>query len=157
MPNQLSKTLSPLSRLPSTASLMKERRLSGYCILVVDDDAPSLRLLAIFLGQLGATVIDASSATEATSLMVQHSPHLIVSDMRLPGMSGQDLMRWVRSRLDIQGRQIPAIALSADALSRTRQEALDAGFQCFLSKPFLLPDLILEIYQLLRIVCVVES
>ncbi|MBC7969586.1 MAG: PAS domain S-box protein, partial [Verrucomicrobia bacterium] len=107
--------------------------LAGLCILVVDDEADSLALVRFMLEHAGALVISASSGAEALQTIEQTLPDLIVSDIGMPEMDGYMLLRQIRT-LE-QGRQIPAIALTAYAGEFDRQQAIEAGFQQHIPKP----------------------
>ncbi|MBD2082889.1 PAS domain S-box protein [Leptolyngbya sp. FACHB-17] len=107
--------------------------LSGICILVVDDEADSREFVAFVLEQAGAIVTTVSSGIEALQALPKVSPDLIVSDIGMPEMDGYMLMRQIHARLE--GKQIPAIALTAYAGEVDKQQAIAAGFQRHFSKP----------------------
>lgn len=106
--------------------------LANLQILAVDDDADSLKLVALVLEQAGATVAMATSASEALHLFSRLPIDVLVSDIGLPQMDGYALMRQIRS----QPRQLQAaIALTAYATEPDQQQALAAGFHHHLAKP----------------------
>lgn len=109
--------------------------LNGLQILVVDDHADTLELLVIALTEYGADVKAASSAREALEAFEQFKPDVLVSDIGMPGEDGYALIRQVRILEPEQGRNIPAVALTAYASESDRALALDAGFQTHLPKP----------------------
>ncbi|MGB3492630.1 MAG: response regulator, partial [Elainellaceae cyanobacterium] len=124
--------------------------LQGKQVLVVDNDLTTLRLLMLVLSPMGITVIPAQSVSEAMSIIANHPPDLLISDIRMPIQSGHELMKWVRSRPAYQGGNIPAIALSADVTLENIQQSIDVGFQQFLCKPFQFQYLIREVNRLLE-------
>jgi CheY-like chemotaxis protein len=65
----------------------------------------------------------------------QRRPHVLVSDIGMPGMDGYELLRRVRALGEARGGRLPAIALTAFARSEDRTRALRAGFQVHVSKP----------------------
>lgn len=104
--------------------------LSGSDVLVVDDDRDTREMLRSVLEKSGAAVRTASSAEEAINAFDQRSPHVLVSDIGMPGEDGYSLIRKIRERSDV-----PAIALTAFARSEDRRRAIGAGFQMHLAKP----------------------
>ncbi|MGD1918882.1 MAG: response regulator, partial [Pleurocapsa sp.] len=87
-----------------------------------------------------------SSAHEALLTLNKLSPDLIISDIGMPVVNGYTLMAHIRKLP--QGRNIPAIALTAYAGEDNRQRSLDTGFQHHLSKPINIPQLLETIAQL---------
>ena len=114
-------------------SVLGNPQLAGVRVLVVDDDRDTRDLLARSLGELGATVVSASSAAEARREIGKQRPDAIVSDI---GMPDEDGLAFVRSLKKDEGHaRIPAIALTAYASSRDREEVLAAGYCEHVSKP----------------------
>jgi PAS domain S-box-containing protein len=111
-----------------------EVRLDGVRIIVVDDDADSLAVMEVALGERGAEVLTAASAAEAFTLITGSPPDLVISDLDMPVEDGFDLIRRVR-RAGHSGRQLPAVALTAMARSEDRRRALLAGYQVHVAKP----------------------
>ncbi|WP_445300559.1 PAS domain-containing protein [Microcoleus sp. BROC3] len=109
--------------------------LSGIHVLVVDDEADSREFVAFVLEQAGAIVTTVACGTEALQAFSQAIPDIIVSDIGMAEMDGYMLLRHIRSLRLEQGRQIPAIALTAYAGEIDRQQAIAAGFQRHLAKP----------------------
>jgi putative two-component system response regulator len=106
-------------------------------ILVVDDEANICRLLQRFLGRLGHDVATAGSVPEAVELLVQRQFDLVVTDLRLPGPSGIDLLDEVRARAP--GTRM--ILMSAHADVEVAANAIDRGIDQLIVKPFELEDL----------------
>jgi two-component system CheB/CheR fusion protein len=109
--------------------------LQGLRLLVVEDEESSREMLAELLAQLGADVIAASSAAEAFAALEQNVPDVLISDIGMPGESGYDLLRKVRSLPPDRGGLVPAIAFTAYTAEQDRLEALAAGFQMHHTKP----------------------
>ena len=122
---------------PTSSSIMKESmtpdRLAGIQILAIDDEIDSLELLNLVFQQEGANVTAVSSAKEALEAIERVTPDLIISDIGMPKIDGYTLMNQIRSLP--QGKQIPAIALTAYAGDVDRQHSLNAGFQHHIAKP----------------------
>ncbi len=125
--------------------------LATMQILVVDDDADSRDFIVFVLQQDGAEVIATSSALEALQTLKQTKPDVLISDISMPGMDGYMLIREVRTWTAEQGGKIPAIALTAFARNYDQQQALQAGFQIHLPKPFDAEELVAAILRLMAI------
>ncbi|HEV2612614.1 MAG TPA: MHYT domain-containing protein [Noviherbaspirillum sp.] len=110
--------------------------LSGITALVVDDDLDALGLVDSLLSECGAEVIRAASAEEALRHLGRHRPDVIISDIGMPGEDGFGFMRKVRAFERGTGNRVPAIALSAFTRLADREQALAAGFDLYISKPF---------------------
>jgi signal transduction histidine kinase len=109
--------------------------LAGIRVLVVDDDADARELVTAVLGQSGAQVVTASSTVEALDALARDRPHVLVSDLSMPGDDGYALLQRVRALgLDRDGR-LPAVALTAFARAEDRARALAVGYAVHVSKP----------------------
>jgi signal transduction histidine kinase len=106
--------------------------LHGTRILLVEDDSETLRVFQTALEGAGAEVLTAPSAGEALRLLENGAPHIIVSDIALPGTDGYGFMLQVRNS---DSRALPAIAVTGYGGDDARQRALDAGFNEHLEKP----------------------
>jgi CheY-like chemotaxis protein len=124
--------------------------LGGRRVLVVDDVAQMRGFLVQLLTNSGAEVRAASTAAAAIRAIDEWRPDLVVSDLSLPGMSGLDLMREIRRRPNAEGGAICALGVSGYEGTGTREEALAAGFDEFLRKPFEPDDLIETVAGILR-------
>ncbi|HYO13988.1 MAG TPA: PAS domain-containing protein [Thermoanaerobaculia bacterium] len=105
--------------------------LEGVRVLVVDDEADARDLLGQILSRSNAEVAVAASAAEGLEVLERFQPHVIVSDISMPGQDGYDFIRTLRKR----GHHLPAAALTAFARAEDRRRALLAGFQIHLAKP----------------------
>ena len=117
--------------------------------MVVDDDADSLDILTLVLEQEGAEVRSASSAESTLEAFSESTPDLIISDIGMPTTDGYTLITQLRALP--QGKNLPAIALTAYAGDGDRQRSMDAGFQKHLSKPINIPELITTIILLMQL------
>jgi len=121
---------------PTPTQLRLAFSLHGVRVLLVEDESDCREVLAAGLQQYGATVRAVGSAREAlVALKDPHVPHVLVSDIALPGEDGYALIRQVRGLAADQGGDIPAIALTAYARDADEAAARGAGFQFHLSKP----------------------
>jgi len=113
--------------------------MAGQSILLVDDTVISLKLTSILLANLGYRVLTAGSAEEAWDILRANHPRLVLTDIELPGMSGLQLARRIKTSAETRG--IPVIALSAFADSEEEAEALRAGCDGCMRKPVDAPAL----------------
>ena len=96
-------------------------------VLLVDDHQDTLELLTELLREVGAEVRAAASAADALAALDGFSPHILVTDIRLPDGDGGELVRLVRSRHGLAS--LPAVALTGDS------RAADDCFHRRLMKP----------------------
>jgi len=104
-------------------------------VLVVDDDADTLRAVKQLLEQAGAEVTAAASASEALAALERSLPDVLLSDIGMPGEDGFSLIKKVRGLDPARGGRVPAAALTAYTRSEDRRQALLAGYQMCLAKP----------------------
>lgn len=102
-------------------------------VLLVDDEEPVLRALRRCLREESCEVHSASSGADALALLEEHEFALVVSDLKMPGMNGMDLMRLVQERAPATVK----IILTAHGDVSTALEALEEGaVYRFLAKPW---------------------
>jgi signal transduction histidine kinase len=116
--------------------------LAGLAVLVVDDEADTLELIKVLLGQCGAKVTTASSAAEALNLLERVKPDVIISDIGMPSQDGFEFIRKVRQLPPEKGGKTPAVALTAYARAEDRLRVLRSGYQMHISKPVELAELV---------------
>lgn len=109
--------------------------LKDLKILFVEDSVETREAISHLLRSYGAEVVEAPSASAALHELERFAPDAIVSDIAMPQESGHSLMRKIRARGDTRGGATPAIALTAYAEARDRDEAFQSGFQEYLTKP----------------------
>jgi signal transduction histidine kinase/ActR/RegA family two-component response regulator len=122
-------------------SVTKPETLSGLRILVVDDDADTLRMMTTALTKRHATVTAVSSAREALKAVKKNRPDVLVSDIAMPDEDGYGLIRKIRA-LDKESQPIPAVAITAYAKEEDRNRALSSGFQVYIAKPVEVSELV---------------
>lgn len=115
--------------------------LRGLRVLVVEDERGVRLLLARILADAGAAVTAAGSEREGLEAFLREPPDVLLSDIRMPGGSGYDLIRAVRALPVERGGQCPAIAVSASVDEDEVAAILAAGYQRFVRKPFKPADL----------------
>jgi CheY-like chemotaxis protein len=122
---------------------MSPKRLNNLAVVVVEDHDDARRCLGMFLRHLGARVITARNGFEGLQAIKENHPDLVVSDIKMPGMDGFELLRQIRAFGPDGVGSVPMIAMTAFVSQVDRTRILDAGFQGCLPKPFT-PDKLLE-------------
>ena len=115
-------------------------------ILVVDDEPQITRVLKTTLASHGYSIRTARDGDEAVLLMKDWSPDLLITDLRMPNMDGLALCRQVRRNKSA----VPIIVLSVRGEERTKVEALDAGADDYVTKPFSVNELLARVRAALR-------
>jgi CheY-like chemotaxis protein len=105
-------------------------------VLVVDDVADTRRLMRRVLERDGLAVVEAGTGEAALETIERQRPALVVLDLRLPGMTGFDVARWVRAHANHEIARTTLLACSASVQPEVQREALDAGCDSFQGKPF---------------------
>jgi two-component system, OmpR family, KDP operon response regulator KdpE len=100
-------------------------------VLVIEDEAPIRCFLRAYLESQGFRLIESESGEEGLGLAASHQPSLILLDLGLPGMDGLDVIRRLR-----EWTATPIIVLSARGKEQDKIDALDAGADDYLIKPF---------------------
>ncbi len=114
-------------------------------ILVVDDEIEIRRFLRASLRMHGNTVFEASSGQEALRMALDHKPDLIILDLGLPDFDGVEVTRQIR-----EWSRMPIIILSVRNQEQIKIEALDAGADDYLTKPFGVGELLARIRVVMR-------
>ena len=112
---------------------------------MVDDEPQITRVLKTTLSSHGYGTRTAGDGEEALEVMQDWWPDLIITDLRMPNMDGLELCRRVREK-----SLIPIIVLSVKGEERTKVEALDAGADDYVTKPFNVNELLARVRAALR-------
>jgi len=122
---------------------MSPSRFSNITIVVVEDHDDARRYLGLFLDGMGANVVVARNGFEGLESIKNNHPNLVLSDIKMPGMDGFELLRKIRALGPDAGGSVPVIAMTAYGRHADRARILNAGFQGCLPKPFT-PDKLVE-------------
>jgi two-component system KDP operon response regulator KdpE len=114
-------------------------------ILVVDDEPQITRVLKTTLSSQGYGVRTASDGDEALQMLKEWTPDLVITDLRMPNLGGLELCRQIRAK-----SRIPIIVLSVKGEERIKVEALDAGADDYVTKPFGVHELLARVRATLR-------
>jgi two-component system sensor histidine kinase BarA len=108
---------------------------AGYRFLVADDNLINLKLIGSVLRESGAEVVEAYDGRQVLKLATDSSFDLILMDLHMPLMDGMEAASRIRAA-ESSSRHIPIVALTADLVPEHREQALDAGIDDYLTKPF---------------------
>jgi two-component system KDP operon response regulator KdpE len=114
-------------------------------VLVVDDEAQITRVLRTALSAQGYDVRAANEPEEALRIFEDWAPDLMVTDLMMPGMTGVELCRAIRKK-----SKMPILVLSVRDQERSKIEALDAGADDYVTKPFSVQELLARVRAHLR-------
>jgi CheY-like chemotaxis protein len=113
-------------------------------VLHVDDDPMNLKVVQEILSAFGHAAVSVTSGAEALARVAQETFDVLLLDIHMPEMTGIELLEKLRAS-DGPERHTPAIALTADIISRRPQEYVALGFADFVSKPILVSGLMASI------------
>jgi two-component system KDP operon response regulator KdpE len=119
--------------------------MSSPLILLIDDELPIRRFLRTSLGGEGYRLVEAETADQGLRLAAQQPPDLVILDLGLPDMDGQEVLRRLREWL-----RAPIIVLSVRDQEQEKVQALDNGADDYLTKPFSTGELLARIRVALR-------
>lgn len=119
--------------------------MSGATILVVDDEPQIRRVMRSTLSAHGYVITEAKTGEEALELLRKERPDLILMDVNMPGMGGIETCREVR-----RTSSAPIIMLTVRNAERDKVQALDAGADDYVVKPFGIEELLARIRAALR-------
>jgi DNA-binding response OmpR family regulator len=114
-------------------------------VLVVEDEPKLRELIRAYLERDGFAVLSTGSGAEAITLAARSDPDLIVLDLRLPDVPGEEVAREIR-----QSSDVPILMLTAKAAEEDRIAGLELGADDYLTKPFSPRELVLRAQAILR-------
>lgn len=114
-------------------------------ILIVDDEKSIRSFLRVSMETQGYKCMDTDHGASALMLAISNNPDIVILDLGLPDMDGVEVIKKIR-----EVSQMPIIIISARGHDREKIEALDAGADDYLTKPFSVPELLARIRVILR-------
>jgi CheY-like chemotaxis protein len=102
-------------------------------ILIVEDNPLNMRLLEMILKANNYTLLKATDGEEALDIAIRERPDLLIMDIRLPKVSGLEVVRRLKENPAFS--HTPIIALTAHAMKGDKEKAIEAGCDSYLSKP----------------------
>ncbi len=117
-------------------------------ILIVDDDSAIREMLKMALERNGYTIYEAGDSIRAREILTSDAPDIVLLDWMLPGQSGYEFIRSLRK--DSARKVIPVIMLTARDQEQEKIQALEAGADDYISKPFSVKELLARVKAVLR-------
>jgi CheY-like chemotaxis protein len=118
-------------------------------VLYVEDNPANMRLMEEVMEDLGSIDLETAHTAElGLEMVASNPPDLVIMDINLPGMDGIGAVRKLRAGEET--KDLPVLALSANATTASIQKGLDAGFDAYLTKPVVIPDLMSAIETALK-------
>lgn len=124
--------------------------MNPYRILVVDDEAHITHVVALKLRNAGYTVTVAGDGEEAYELAVAEPPHLVITDLQMPYMSGLELCAKLRKHGPTSS--VPAIMLTARGYALSENDLAPTNIRTVMSKPFGPRQLLEKVNEILGVI-----
>ena len=118
---------------PSRAAEPSRKSLRGMRVLLTDDNAINRQVIKLFLAPQGCDIVEATNGKEALDLLAQHEFDIVLLDVHMPVMDGKEAIQ--RMRAEPRWKNLPVIALTADAMSGDREKYIALGMTDYVSKP----------------------
>ena len=123
--------------------------MSDGKILVVEDDEDLVHMLEYNLSKKGYTTISAVDGLDACHLIEEEKPDLILLDIMLPGLSGLEICKIIRSHDHDNISDIPIIMLTALSSLEAKQKGIEMGADDYIPKPFAVKEVLLKVDRLI--------
>jgi two-component system cell cycle response regulator DivK len=121
--------------------------VTGWTVVIVEDDPDNLGVPKKILTHYGATVHTATDGVEGLKVLASVTPTLILLDLSMPNMDGWAMLKELRANPVIG--HTPVIAVTAHAMQGDRERALAAGFDGYITKPYRLTTFMDEVQKYL--------
>ncbi|MCW8915481.1 MAG: response regulator [Magnetovibrio sp.] len=136
-------------QIAQISSISKQMPNIDGVVLYVEDNPANLQLMVMIIERIdGLTMISAHTAELGIALALERRPDMIILDINLPGMDGYEALKQLKAQE--QTKDIPVIALSANAMSRDIEKGIEAGFQQYLTKPIKVEDVVNSIKNIIQ-------
>jgi len=123
----------PVAENQNNTAKVNNNMLTGMSILVAEDNIINQRVVKHTLQKQGAEVKIANNGKEAIECMQSNDFDVILMDLQMPKMDGYAATRYIREQMK---KEVPIIAMTADALKGEAEKCFDAGMAAYISKPF---------------------
>ncbi|NES23750.1 MAG: response regulator [Symploca sp. SIO3E6] len=133
----------------TNVTAVKDFTIKPPLVLVVDDDEDNLLLMTHVLDHLGCSWITAVDGMSALQKAQTAQPALILLDILMPHMNGAEVLARLKENSKVQ--QIPVIAVTALANTSEREDIMLAGFDDYVSKPYMLEEVEAALERHLRL------
>lgn len=138
----------PIAVTSIAAELASSARLRTRRILVVDDSLSVRKGLVQLLQDAAYEVKGAGDGMEAIRVMESFKPHLVCTDMEMPNMNGLELTQHLRLKEDAQ--HLPVIMITSRSMEKHRKQALNAGVNVYMTKPYTEAELLQHVHDALQ-------
>ena len=138
----------PIAVTAAAADLAAAARLQARRILVVDDSLSVRKGLMQLLQDAAYEVKGAGDGMEAIRVLKSFEPHLVCTDMEMPNMNGMELAQHLR--MEAATRHLPIIMITSRSTEKHREQAMRAGVDFYLTKPYTDADLLKYIHNALH-------
>jgi chemotaxis protein histidine kinase CheA/ActR/RegA family two-component response regulator len=138
----------PIAVTAAAADLAAAARLQARRILVVDDSLSVRKGLMQLLQDAAYEVKGAGDGMEAIRVLESFEPHLVCTDMEMPNMNGMELAQHLR--MEATTRHLPIIMITSRSTEKHREQAMRAGVDFYLTKPYSDADLLKHVHNALQ-------
>lgn len=121
--------------------------VSNWHVLIVDDDEDSLGVAQQFLSFIGANVSTATRGADVLKILEDTTPTFILLDLSMPDMDGWEVFEKIRS--NPKTADLTVIALTAHAMVHDKERVTAAGFDGYITKPYVLTAMLAEVKRIL--------
>lgn len=140
--------VAPVAVTAAVADLAAAARLHARRILVVDDSLSVRKGLMQLLQDAAFEVKGAGDGMEAIRVLDSFQPHLVCTDMEMPNMNGLELTQHLRMKEAT--RHLPIIMITSRSMDKHREQAMQAGVDIYLTKPYTDADLLRQVHGALQ-------
>ncbi|WP_432406503.1 response regulator transcription factor [Wukongibacter sp. M2B1] len=116
-----------------------------FKILIIEDEEKILNVIEAYLQKEGYDILKSTEGIEGLDIFKRESPHLVILDLMLPGLSGEEICKSIRSSSDI-----PIIMLTAKITEASKLEGFSLGADDYVTKPFSPRELVQRVRAILR-------
>lgn len=122
--------------------------VSSWQLLVVDDEKDNIGVIKLVMEFYDVVVLTASSGEECLELLKHETPNMLLVDIRMPGMTGFELLQNLRKHH--AWPEMTVVAVTAQAMQGDRERIIEAGFDGYISKPISAMTLVDDLRAIVR-------
>jgi len=137
------------AKLITSHSIREQQPKQKLTILLAEDNFINQKFATRLLENMGHSLLVAEDGQKVLDLLKNHGVDLVLMDVQMPVMDGFETTSHIRDQEKTSGAHLPIIALTAHALKEDKQRCLEAGMDCYISKPIKIPELMEAFIQAL--------